>query len=79
MHSVASVETPGLMLFPLLCQQGEAKKALEVLQRRNVPVDLVVHNSVLSMIWFLTSKFSCYFYLIKFAYLFSFSINLPQI
>jgi hypothetical protein len=50
-----------------------------VLQRRNVPVDLVVHNSVLSMIWFLTSKFSCYFYLIKFAYLFSFSINLPRI
>jgi amino acid permease len=45
------------MLFPLLCQQGEARKALEVLQRRNVPVDLVVHNSVLSMICFLTSKF----------------------
>jgi vacuolar protein sorting-associated protein 18 len=27
-----------------LCQQGEARKALEIIQHHNVPVDLVVQN-----------------------------------
>lgn len=76
---MASTETPGLMSFPLLRQQGEARKALEVLQRRNVPVDLVVQNCVLSVICFLNFKSFILFVPYKFAHLFAFSINLLQI
>jgi hypothetical protein len=53
-----------------MCQQGEARKALEALQRRNVPVDLVVQNFFTYFLSNDPNLFLVFFYYIKFSYFF---------